>query len=79
MLASLIHEFADFFAETTRPKKRLRAEANQPRDKFNLSNDQQYEVSKEIARQRVRQTFQDLHIHHSYPAQKLQLPFVRVY
>lgn len=50
-----------------------------PRDKFNLSNDQAYEVSKEIARQRVRQTFQDLHIQHAYPAQKLQLPFVSSY
>ncbi|KAF8488534.1 hypothetical protein JB92DRAFT_3016567 [Gautieria morchelliformis] len=62
--------------EAARPKKRLRTD-NQPRDKFNLSNDQQYEVSKEVARQRVRQTFQDLHIHHSYPAQKLQLPFFK--
>jgi hypothetical protein len=55
----------------------MRADAG-PRDKFNLSNDHLYEVSKEVARQRVRQTFQDLHIHHSYPAQKLQLPFVRI-
>ncbi|KAF8516697.1 TAF1 transcription initiation factor TFIID subunit TAF1 [Hysterangium stoloniferum] len=63
-------------AEALRPKKRLRTDIG-PRDKFNLSNDQQYEVSKETARQRVRQTFQDLHIQHSYPAQKLQLPFYK--
>ncbi|KIJ29329.1 hypothetical protein M422DRAFT_269283, partial [Sphaerobolus stellatus SS14] len=62
--------------ELTRPKKRIRADIG-PKDKFNLSNDQQYEVSKESARQRVRQTFQDLHIQHAYPAQKLQLPFYK--
>ncbi|GJJ09780.1 hypothetical protein Clacol_004004 [Clathrus columnatus] len=57
-------------------KKRLRTD-NAPKDKFNLSNDQQYEVSKEVARQRVRQTFQDLRIQHAYAAQKLQLPFYK--
>lgn len=61
--------------DALKSKKRLRTD-NAPKDKFNLSNDQQYEVSKEIARQRVRQTFQDLRIQHAYPAQKLQMPFV---
>lgn len=49
---------------------------NQPRDKFNLSNDHFYEVSKEGGRHRVRQTFGQLVVEHAYPAQKLQLPFV---
>lgn len=50
----------------------------QPRDKFNISNDQFYEVSKDGGRHRVRQTFGQLVVEHAYPAQKLQLPFVRV-
>ena len=49
----------------------------QPKDKFNISNDQFYEVSKEGGRHRVRQTFGQLVVEHAYPAQKLQLPFVR--
>jgi hypothetical protein len=63
--------------ETVRPKKRIRAHDAQIRDKFNLSNDHFYEVSKEGGRHRVRQTFGQLVVEHAYPAQKLQLPFVR--
>ena len=62
--------------ETVRPRKRLRADAGPSRDKFNLSNDQFYEVAKEGGRHRVRQTFGQLVVEHAYPAQKLQLPFV---
>lgn len=51
-------------------------DAGQIRDKFNLSNDQFYEVAKEGGRHRVRQTFGQLVVEHAYPAQKLQLPFV---
>ena len=61
--------------DAVRPKKRMRAD-NQPKDRFNISNDQYYEVSKE-GRHRVRQTFGQLVVEHAYPAQKLQLPFVR--
>ncbi|KAH7930506.1 hypothetical protein BV22DRAFT_1028228 [Leucogyrophana mollusca] len=63
--------------ETVRPRKRLRADFVQPRDKFNLSNDHYYEVSKEGGRHRVRQTFGQLVVEHAYPAQKLQLPFFK--
>lgn len=62
-------------AEAFRPRKRLRNDP-QPRDKFNLSNDNFYEVSKTGAHHRVRQTFGQLVVEHAYPAQKLQLPFV---
>ena len=51
-------------------------DGTQIRDKFNLSNDQFYEVSKDGGRHRVRQTFGQLVVEHAYPAQKLQLPFV---
>jgi transcription initiation factor TFIID subunit 1 len=37
-----------------------------------------YEVSKEGGRHRVRQTFGQIAVEHAYPAQKLQLPFVRL-
>ncbi|KLO20695.1 hypothetical protein SCHPADRAFT_897954 [Schizopora paradoxa] len=60
-----------------RPKKRTRIDAGQPRDKFNLSNDHYYEVSKDGTRHRVRQTFGQLVVQHAYPAQKLQLPFYK--
>ena len=63
-------------AETVRPRKRFRLDGTQIRDKFNLSNDQFYEVSKDGGRHRVRQTFGQLVVEHAYPAQKLQLPFV---
>ena len=63
-------------ADVVRPKKRLRTDVAAPKDKFNLSNDQFYEVSKEGGRHRVRQTFGQLVVEHAYPAQKLQLPFV---
>ncbi|KAF8445744.1 TAF1 transcription initiation factor TFIID subunit TAF1 [Boletus edulis BED1] len=63
--------------ETVRPRKRLRAENAQSRDKFNLSNDHLYEVAKEGGRHRVRQTFGQLVVEHAYPAQKLQLPFFK--
>ncbi|TFK30851.1 atypical/TAF1 protein kinase [Coprinopsis marcescibilis] len=62
--------------ESFRPRKRLRADPN-VKDKFNLSNDQYYEVSKEGTRQHVRQTFGQLVVEHAYPAQKLQLPFYK--
>jgi len=62
--------------DTARPRKRLRTDAGPLRDKFNLSNDHFYEVSKDGARHRVRQTFGELIVEHAYPAQKLQLPFV---
>jgi hypothetical protein len=64
-------------ADTVRPRKRLRMDGGQGRDKFNLSNDHFYEVSKEGGRHRVRQTFGQLVVEHAYSAQKLQLPFVR--
>ncbi|KAF6766609.1 atypical/TAF1 protein kinase [Ephemerocybe angulata] len=63
-------------AETARPRKRLRTDT-QIKDKYNLSNDQYYEVSKEGGRHRVRQTFGQLVVEHAYPAQKLQLPFYK--
>ncbi|OCH96444.1 atypical/TAF1 protein kinase [Obba rivulosa] len=59
-----------------RPRKRIRTD-NVPKDRFNLSNDQFYEVSKEGGRHRVRQTFGQLIVEHAYPAQKLQLPFYK--
>ncbi|KAF8753034.1 hypothetical protein RHS01_07373 [Rhizoctonia solani] len=59
-----------------KPKKKTRADVAPGKDKFNLSNDHYYEVSKE--RQRVRQTFGNLVVQHAYPALKLQLPFVRI-
>ncbi|TFK36914.1 TAF1 transcription initiation factor TFIID subunit TAF1 [Crucibulum laeve] len=62
--------------ENARPRKRLRADGTQ-RDKFNLSNDNFYEVAKEGGRHRVRQTFGQLVVEHAYPAQKLQLPFYK--
>jgi hypothetical protein len=61
-------------APEVRPRKRLRLDNAQVKDKFNLSNDQFYDVSKD-GRHRVRQTFGDLVVEHAYPAQKLQLPF----
>ncbi|KAJ7040380.1 TAF1 transcription initiation factor TFIID subunit TAF1 [Mycena alexandri] len=63
-------------AETVRPRKRFRNDAG-VRDKFNLSNDHFYEVTKEGGRHRVRQTFGQLAVEHAYPAQKLQLPFYK--
>jgi hypothetical protein len=62
-------------APEVRPRKRLRLDNAQVKDKFNLSNDQFYDVSKD-GRHRVRQTFGDLVVEHAYPSQKLQLPFV---
>ncbi|KAG5644596.1 hypothetical protein DXG03_008074 [Asterophora parasitica] len=63
--------------ETVRPRKRIRMDAGTVRDKFNISNDQFYEVTKEGGRHRVRQTFGQLVVEHAYPAQKLQLPFYK--
>ncbi|KAJ7899019.1 TAF1 transcription initiation factor TFIID subunit TAF1 [Mycena leptocephala] len=57
--------------ETVRPRKRLRADAG-VLDKFNLSNDQSYKVSKA-----VRQTLSHIAVEHAYPARKLQLPFYK--
>jgi hypothetical protein len=64
-------------AHEVRPRKRLRFDNAQVKDKFNLSNDQFYDVSKDGGRHRVRQTFGDLVVEHAYPAQKLQLPFYK--
>ncbi|KAJ7193380.1 TAF1 transcription initiation factor TFIID subunit TAF1 [Mycena pura] len=61
--------------ETVRPRRRFRMDAG-VRDKFNLSNDHLYEVSKD-GRHRVRQTFGQIAVEHAYPAQKLQLPFYK--
>ncbi|KAI9454161.1 TAF1 transcription initiation factor TFIID subunit TAF1 [Lactarius psammicola] len=61
--------------QEVRPRKRLRMDNAQIKDKFNLSNDQFYDVSKDGGRHRVRQTFGDLVVEHAYPSQKLQLPF----
>lgn len=61
--------------DATRPRKRFRIDAG-VRDKFNLSNDHFYEVAKD-KQHRVRQTFGNIAVEHAYPAQKLQLPFVR--
>ena len=74
-----------------RKKKRVDATQSQPvalanplhvhrtkdlfKDKYNISNDHAYEISRE--RHRVRQTFGQLVVQHAYPALKLQLPFVR--
>ncbi|KAI0308313.1 TAF1 transcription initiation factor TFIID subunit TAF1 [Multifurca ochricompacta] len=63
--------------QEVRPRKRLRLDNAQVKDKFNLSNDQFYDVSKEGGRHRVRQTFGDLVVEHAFPAQKLQLPFYK--
>jgi hypothetical protein len=68
--------FTVLVAQEFRPRKRLRFDNAQVKDKFNLSNDQFYDVSKDGGRHRVRQTFGDLVVEHAYPAQKLQLPFV---
>ncbi|KAH9964216.1 TAF1 transcription initiation factor TFIID subunit TAF1 [Russula dissimulans] len=64
-------------APDVRPRKRFRLDNAQVKDKFNLSNDQFYDVSKDGGRHRVRQTFGDLVVEHAYPAQKLQLPFYK--
>lgn len=53
-----------------------RESKQQALDPFNLSNDRFYEVSKEH-RRRVRQTFGNLEVQHSYPAMKLQLPLYK--
>ncbi|KAG8862822.1 hypothetical protein FRB96_000832 [Tulasnella sp. 330] len=58
-----------------RPRKRIRFDNAVPKDQFNLSNDQFYEVSKE--KSRVRQTFGQIKVTHAYPAEKLQLPFYK--
>lgn len=75
-IAQIINSF--LATETVKTRKRLRADNAPARDKFNLSNDHFYEVAKEGGRHRVRQTFGQLVVEHAYPAQKLQLPFVRV-
>lgn len=45
-------------------------------DPFNLSNDKLYEVRRE-QKKTVRQTFGHLEVQHTYPAMKLQFPWVR--
>lgn len=65
--------------ETVRLRKRFRTDTGLARDKFNLSNDNFYEVTKEGGRHRVRQTFGQLVVEHAYPAQKLQLPFASAF
>lgn len=44
-------------------------------DPFNMSNDREYEVTRDV-KKKIRQTFGLLEVQHAYPAQKLQLPFV---
>lgn len=44
-------------------------------DSYNLSNDKLYEVRREQKRT-VRQTFGHIEVQHSYPAMKLQFPWV---
>jgi transcription initiation factor TFIID subunit 1, fungi type len=63
-------------ADVVRPRKRMRLDGHQVKDKFNLSNDHLYEVAKD--KLRVRQTFGQLIVEHARPATKLQLPFVSV-
>lgn len=64
--------------DSSRPKKKAKTDAP-ARERFNLSNDHNYELSKNTgARVRVRQTFGQLVVHHAQPALKLQLPFVRL-
>jgi hypothetical protein len=46
-------------------------------DPYDISNDHLYEHSRE-ARFRIRQTFGAIEVFHSYPAKKLQIPFVSV-
>ncbi|KAI0034145.1 hypothetical protein K488DRAFT_84237 [Vararia minispora EC-137] len=76
-------ELDDFSAEKvqqtqeSRPRKRIRVDHSQTKDKFNISNDHLYEVAKDGGRHRVRQTFGQLVVEHAYPAQKLQLPFYK--
>lgn len=75
-------------AQNTKRKKRRGDMTNLPstvvvqpsqkdtlKDRFNISNDQAYEITRE--RHRVRQTFGQLIVQHAYPAVKLQLPWVR--
>ncbi|EGF98411.1 uncharacterized protein MELLADRAFT_118533 [Melampsora larici-populina 98AG31] len=59
-------------------KQSSTAKGNRPQslDPFNLSNDRLYEVSKE-QRRRVRQTFGNLEVQHSYPALKLHFPLYK--
>lgn len=47
-------------------------------DPFNFSNDKEYAVTKDT-KKKIRQTFGLLEVQHAYPAQKLQLPFVRFF
>ncbi|RDX51861.1 hypothetical protein OH76DRAFT_1377827 [Lentinus brumalis] len=72
----LVQEERPQTQDVARPRKRIRTDT-QPKDKFNISNDQYYEVSKDGGRHRVRQTFGQLVVEHAYPAQKLQLPFYK--
>jgi len=46
-------------------------------DPFNLSNDKEYRVHRD--KRRIRQTFGLLEVQHAWPAQKLQLPYVRFF
>ncbi|KAH7107045.1 hypothetical protein BKA62DRAFT_685859 [Auriculariales sp. MPI-PUGE-AT-0066] len=63
--------------DVARPKKKTKQDGP-ARDKFNLSNDHNYELSKNTgARARVRQTFGQLVVHHALPALKLQIPFYK--
>ncbi|ORY53385.1 hypothetical protein BCR35DRAFT_310520 [Leucosporidium creatinivorum] len=45
-------------------------------DPFNMSNDREYEVTKDV-KKKIRQTFGLLEVQHAYPALKLQLPFYK--
>ncbi|KAH8800593.1 TAF1 transcription initiation factor TFIID subunit TAF1 [Flagelloscypha sp. PMI_526] len=59
------------------PIKRRRMDTRLSEDALNFSNDKFYGVTNSGARRRVRQTFSQLSVDHSYPAQKLQLPFFK--
>lgn len=61
------------FSVPVQPGAPPRKPGKEELDPYNISNDHHYEGMKH----RVRQTFGSIIVQHSYPALKLQLPFVR--
>ncbi|CAK3889344.1 transcription initiation factor TFIID 111 kDa subunit [Lecanosticta acicola] len=70
-----------------RQKRKLRRVPGDKRDaalsrdiakRYNISNDQAYELLKENHHNKVRSTIGGMAVEHSYPATKLQYPFYRV-
>lgn len=70
-----------------RPKRKLRRMPGDKRDaalsrdiakRYNISNDQAYELLKENHNNKVRSTIGGMAVEHSFPATKLQFPFYRV-